>query len=483
MKPLKTLLLLLALSLPTLAESWELLEPEMPVVGRSGESVLFRLKGPQAHQPFLKLSGETVTHRLVEVSPGNYQTALSVPQDTKRSLFLVDAETGLRRRLGTLQASSHCGQLRVTSEMVTRQGPHPDYDRLTPLYPGQHVALDGIRGGWYRLRASQTWVDGRKSPLSETDMAAFLPPNRLKRIRVEQAPNGDALLKLEMTRSPEIQAIQTGQALQFHLYDTLQTNFDIRRPSGVATFLGPILLRPCAQPQGVIVEINEGIKYGYQIIPELETGELTLRLRKPLPASLEGLKITVDAGHGGLEDRGTVGHLGLEEKVLNLRVAEALAEKLRQLGAEVTMTRLTDKAVLPESAGAGDELQSRIDHSIKRGSQLFLSVHHNARPSVEQGKIYHGTDIYWYQPHSQSLARHLADPIADAIGEESRSFRWRSFYVIRQTHSPAVLMEFQYLSNPVLEKSVLSQPDYPEKASSGVVEGLRNYLEAQASER
>ena len=231
------------------------------------------------------------------------------------------------------------------------------------------------------------------------------------------------------------------------------------------------------------MEINEGIKYGYQIIPELETGELTLRLRKPLPASLEGLKITVDAGHGGLEDRGTVGHLGLEEKVLNLRVAEALAEKLRQLGAEVTMTRLTDKAVLPESAGAGDELQSRIDHSIKRGSQLFLSVHHNARPSVEQGKIYHGTDIYWYQPHSQSLARHLADPIADAIGEESRSFRWRSFYVIRQTHSPAVLMEFQYLSNPVLEKSVLSQPDYPEKASSGVVEGLRNYLEAQASER
>lgn len=481
MKLLRALLLLLALSNPLLAETWELLEPGMPVLGRSGESVLFRLKGPEKHQPFLKISGETKTHPLVEVSPGNYQTALSIPQETRRSLFLVDTAAGLRRRLGTLQASSHCGHLEVTGEMVTRQGPHPDYDRLTPLYPGQSVALDGIRGGWYRLRASGTWVDGRKTPLSEADTAAYLPPNRLKRIRVEQAPNGDALLQMEMSRSPEAQVIETGQGLQLHLYDTLQTNFDIRRPSETATFLGPILLRPSPQPQSVIVELNKGVGYGYLLEPNSNKGELTLRLRKPLPHSLEGLKITVDAGHGGAEDRGTVGHLGLEEKVLNLRVADALAEKLRQLGAEVTMTRTTDTAVLTKAAGAGEELQSRIDHSMSRGSQLFLSVHHNARPSIDQGKIYHGTDIYWYQPHSQSLARHLADPIADAIGEDKRSFRWRSFYVIRQTHSPSVLMEFQYLSNPVLEKSVLSQPDYPDKAASGVIEGLRNFLKSQAS--
>jgi len=140
------------------------------------------------------------------------------------------------------------------------------------------------------------------------------------------------------------------------------------------------------------------------------------------------------------------------------------------------MTRTEDSDVASREAGDSSELQSRINSSIKAGSQLFLSIHHNARPDIEDGKVSHGTDIYWFQPHSQALARALADPVADAIGEESRSFRWRSFYVIRQTYAPAVLIEFQYLSNPNLERDLLSQPEYPDKAAQGVVEGLIRYI-------
>ena len=407
---------------------------------------------------------------LGETGEGLYSGFLSIPERPQR-LALVD-DTG-RRDLGEVGPNPGPRFFQASGETVTRQGPLGDYDRLTPLYEGTRVRLDGSRGAWHRAAGSGTWIDGSGGSVVE----GFLPPNRLNRMVVEEAPDGDALVRFQCDRAGEVQVRHSiaKQTLNLRLEDTLQTCFDVKRPTGVAEFLGPVLLRP--QTDGSVeVEISGTEFCGYQLEPDASSNQVTLRLRKPLPQSLQGLKITVDAGHGGPKDRGTVGHGGLEEKVLNLRVAEELAEQLRARGAEVLMTRTTDADVASQSDGDANELQARIDRSIEAGSRLFLSVHHNARPDVEQGKQYHGTDIYWYQPHSQKLAKHLADPIADAIGEELRSFRWRSFYVIRQTHSPAVLIEFQYLSNPILEKTVLDQPDYPGKAAGAVVEGLESYL-------
>ena len=461
-------LLTLMLCLPADAQEWKLLEPGMPVIGSAGEEVLVRLEGPTGRNPVLVLGSRRF--ELGETGDGLYSGFLTVSERTQQ-LALVDSSG--RQALGQGGPGEIPRYFEASGETVTRQGPLSDYDRLTPLYVGTRVRLDGSRGEWHRAAGSGTWVDGSGGRVVE----GVLPPNRLNRVLVEESPDGDALLHFQCDRAGEVQVRHSvaEQSLRLTLEDTLQTCFDVKRPTGVAEFLGPVLLRP--QADGSVEVDISGFEFsGYQVEPEASSNQVTLRVRKPLPQSLKGLKITVDAGHGGPKDRGTVGHGGLEEKVLNLRVAEQLAKQLRARGAEVLMTRTTDADVASQADGDANELQARIDRSIQAGSRLFLSVHHNARPDVEQGKQYHGTDVYWYQPHSQKLAKHLADPIADAIGEELRSFRWRSFYVIRQTHSPAVLIEFQYLSNPTLEKTVLDQPDYPGKAAGAVVEGLESYL-------
>jgi N-acetylmuramoyl-L-alanine amidase len=468
---LRTLLLLFFvcfLSGTSAAEGWKLNEPGMPVIGQTGEEVLVRLEGPQGKAPVLALGSQRFA--LTESLKGTYSGMFRVGSRSQDLGLIVEGE---RISLGEVAQDTNARYFEALKESVTRQGPLSDYDRLTPLYPGTRIRLDGSRGGWHRAAGSQTWVDARGGEVKE----GFLPPNRLNRVIVTQANNGDALLAFRCDRPGEVQ-VQHSVAdgtLRVTLEDTLQTCFDIKRPTGVAEFLGPILLRPL--PGAVGVELSAKEIVGYQLAPRKEKNEVVLRLRKPLPKSLKGLRVAVDAGHGGPEDPGTVGHGGLAEKTLNLRVAKALAARLEAMGAIVTMTRTTDSDVASQADNDAGELQARVDRSIQAGSQLFLSVHHNARPSIEQGKIYHGTDIYWYQPQSQALGHSLADPIADAIGEETRSYRWRSFYVIRQTHSPSVLIEFQYLSNPVLEKTVLNQPDYPDKAALGVVEGLQEYLQ------
>lgn len=463
---MKRILLCLLLTLgPTWAQGWRLSSPGFPVWGQPGEVLEIELTGPKGQAPKLTVGPSGPRILLQEGSPGQYHGVFSLPQVGPRDLILHTAQGG--KALGRVSSSPLRKGFLTTSTTVTRQGPISLYDRHTPAMPGTEIAIDGSRGDWHRAADSGVWFDGKTGKVQEKPP---LRPNRVKRILVEKLTGGDVGLRFQCERIPFVEAVHQPdqQKLMLEVY-AAHTVFDIKRPSGVAPFLGVISTRPGTRPETVQLEIQAGPRGigGYSFTRGKKPGEFILRVRKPLPNSLKGLTITLDAGHGGAEDTGTVGHGGLPEKTLNLRVTKALAAMLKAEGANVVMTRENDLDL---------DLQGRVDLSEAAGSQLFLSLHHNARPLVSEGKRYHGTDIYWYQPQSQPLARALADPIADAIGESLRSSRYRSFYVARQTHAPAVLIEFQYLSNPTLEKTVLDQPDYPDKAAKAVVEGLKSFL-------
>ena len=157
-------------------------------------------------------------------------------------------------------------------------------------------------------------------------------------------------------------------------------------------------------------------------------------------------------------------------------MARALRSELQKAGAIVTMTRDGDHQLTPDSAPADAELGARAEVGVRSHAQLFLSVHHNARPDVKDGRVAHGTHIYYYQPASRGLAQAIAAPLARAIGEPSYQHFWRSFGVIRQPEMPAVLVECNFLSNPKLEKGMLRNPAYPQKAARGIVDGVNRFL-------
>lgn len=56
-------------------------------------------------------------------------------------------------------------------------------------------------------------------------------------------------------------------------------------------------------------------------------------------------KIVIDAGHGGV-DSGAVGN-GIIEKDLTLKISKYIADRLRSLGADVTLTRDSDETLDP----------------------------------------------------------------------------------------------------------------------------------------
>jgi N-acetylmuramoyl-L-alanine amidase len=199
---------------------------------------------------------------------------------------------------------------------------------------------------------------------------------------------------------------------------------------------------------------------------------LTVRFSRPC-LTLKGARVIIDPGHGG-KDSGAVGAGGLAEKDVNLKVGLRLRDLLEAKGAAVVMTRRTDTEV-SATRERRSELEARVEAAAAASGAIYVSIHHNAMPDVNDGRKAHGTDIYYWRLQSAPLARAVAAPLAASVREDKARFLRRSFHVIRQTAMPAILVEVQFISNPVMEEMMKSD-SYVNEAAAGILKGIENYF-------
>jgi N-acetylmuramoyl-L-alanine amidase len=228
-------------------------------------------------------------------------------------------------------------------------------------------------------------------------------------------------------------------------------------------------------------------------------------------------KVVIDPGHGG-DDTGTPARYGdLSEKQIALEVALAVGAHLRSRGVTVLFTRTTD--VRPS-------LEERADLANRENPDLFISIHVNA----DARKALRGATVYY--PAAGALGSHpaildraraavagheitpasfgAAGPVGNtallAVTEaafesnRSRSIEaarcvlrelapvtgliehenglvedYRSIYVLRETHCPAILVEMDFMSNRASERK-LNTPAYRAAIAQAISEGLMTFL-------
>lgn len=154
-----------------------------------------------------------------------------------------------------------------------------------------------------------------------------------------------------------------------------------------------------------------------------------------------GLKICIDAGHGG-KDSGAVG-FGLCEKDVVLKLAKMLNDELGNYkDVVVTLTRWEDKYLT---------LQERCDHANKMGVDLFVSMHDNAADESA-----HGYESYVARGlrAKGATAAKVQDKIHAHImgylskfGITDRGKREAGYYVLKHTNMPAILFENLFITN------------------------------------
>ena len=181
--------------------------------------------------------------------------------------------------------------------------------------------------------------------------------------------------------------------------------------------------------------------------------------------SLSNIKITIDPGHGGNEF-GAIGCLGDKEKDVNLSISQKLKEKLENAGAKVVMTRMDDTAV---------SLTKRVEISQNNKADVFISIHNNALPDSAAKSNRNGSSVYYFYPQSKELADRILDTLTCELCMNNDKVRQESFAVIRNTESPAVLIELGYMINPE-DNAKLIDCDFQEKAADAILHGLENYF-------
>ena len=180
---------------------------------------------------------------------------------------------------------------------------------------------------------------------------------------------------------------------------------------------------------------------------------------------LKGLKIAIDAGHGGTE-LGAIGCLNDNEKDVNLEISKILKEKFETNGANVIMTREDDSFV---------GLNDRVEIANKNNAQIFISIHNNALPDSAAHLKSTGSETYYFYQQSKELAKDVVESLAKETGLKNNGAKAQSFAVVRNTNCPAILVEVGYIINPE-DNAKLIDKDYQNKIAEAILHGLENYL-------
>lgn len=236
-------------------------------------------------------------------------------------------------------------------------------------------------------------------------------------------------------------------------------------------------------PKVIVIPKNNGdnnkatSQKGSKVTTKSDKEELPLAIKaKSKFRTGGGIKdkiITLDPGHGG-SDPGAIGASGLKEKQITLEISMRVKELLEKEGANVYMTRTTDKDVYAPNASDRAELQARVNVAEKHNSDLFLSLHINSSVNKSVG----GFSSYYYPKTDNDLkiAKAIQDKFAKNFGVDNLGVRQANFYVVKRCSMPATLLEMCFISNPKEEKLMKSKW-FQKKTARLIVEGVKNYFD------
>lgn len=215
-------------------------------------------------------------------------------------------------------------------------------------------------------------------------------------------------------------------------------------------------------------------------------------------------KIVLDPGHGG-KDPGALGHNGVMEKDIVLRVAKKLARKLeRGMGVDVVLTRSRDVFV---------PLEDRTAMANAEDADLFISLHVNASENRRAA----GLETYYLDNTTDEAAIRLAarenstsrrditdlqfilsdlvqnSKLADSVslaghvqsalvGNARRRYRGARdlgvkkglFYVLVGARMPAILAELFFVTNRTEERALTSDR-LQDALVDGLYDGIQRY--------
>ncbi len=183
--------------------------------------------------------------------------------------------------------------------------------------------------------------------------------------------------------------------------------------------------------------------------------------------------VVIDAGHGG-RDPGKVGVNDILEKDLNLQIAKKVKMLLEKEKIKVIMTREEDEMLGEESADNKklSDMKERVKIMNEAEPDLVVSIHQNSfsDSSVSGAQVFYHTQSEEGKLFAESIQKALIEAVPDNKRQAKDN---DSYYLLKYTDAPVVIVECGFLSNPE-EVQKLVEDTYQDKISNAIVNGIES---------
>lgn len=207
--------------------------------------------------------------------------------------------------------------------------------------------------------------------------------------------------------------------------------------------------------------------------PEEEYDPLA-RLKFMASRDENDILIILDAGHGGT-DPGAIGYDSegntiLQEKDVNLTVANKVAKLLKEKGIRFHQTRSTDKYL---------KLQEITDFANSFDADMFVSIHSNAMDDPEiygTMVLYNGDGNDNYGIDGKTIASNIKKEIIKNVDVYDRGIISRpGLWVLRKTFMPAALVECAFVTNEN-DRKLLMDDNVLDMFAKSIADGIEQSI-------
>lgn len=187
--------------------------------------------------------------------------------------------------------------------------------------------------------------------------------------------------------------------------------------------------------------------------------------------------IAIDPGHGG-RDPGKVGVNHALEKDINLSVARKLKALLESMDIKVVMTRETDEGLysMEDTHKKRADLDKRVELISSCKADFAISIHQNSftEEDVKGAQVFYFAGSNEGKQLAEMIQKQIIETIGDGNHRQAKSNT--SYYMLKKTQCPLVIVECGYLSNHS-EAELLLKEEYQEKMAEAIQLAILHYIE------
>lgn len=267
-----------------------------------------------------------------------------------------------------------------------------------------------------------------------------------------------------------VEVLPDGQALRIRLFGVESSSTWMTHREGLRAIELVTWEQETPETYTLHVQLKSPFQWGYTLLPEGKSLVLQVNYPPALPQPddiqpWKGLKVSIEAGHGGW-NTGAAGLSGLLEKDVNLDVSLRLETLCRQAGMEVLQIRPSDTYMT---------LEEKRSMAERYRPHLHLSIHSNSGGGGYLGAS--GVSTYYHNPLWEPFAKSVYQNLLKLPLKEFGVVGAFNYHVTRMSSQPSILVELAFLSHAEDEEK-LASPEFRQQLALQIFKGIEHYLEA-----